>query len=79
NDALDSPGIVSPRQTIVSTIGGNDAVNFTITYPINGKVLQSGDKWDLRLRLQDGNGGAYALNQEGFGIDTVTIYGEAAP
>ncbi|MGJ8697383.1 MAG: arylsulfatase [Verrucomicrobiaceae bacterium] len=79
NGALDSPGIVSPRQTMVSTAGGSAVVNFTLTYPINGKVLQIGDKWDLRLRLQDGNGAAYSLDDEGVGVDTVTVYGQRIP
>ncbi|MFT6182263.1 MAG: hypothetical protein ACJAQT_002486 [Akkermansiaceae bacterium] len=51
----------------------------SITFPINGKILQINDKWDLRLRLKDSNNAAYALNEEGFGIDPVTLYGSAAP
>ncbi|MFK7909033.1 MAG: sulfatase-like hydrolase/transferase [Akkermansiaceae bacterium] len=76
NNALDSPGIVGTRQIIVGGSGGTLLVPFQVSFPINGKSLNIGDKWDLRLRLQDGNGNTYTIDQEGFGIDAVTIYGK---
>jgi hypothetical protein len=83
NGALDSPGIVSTKRILVTANGGTLLTPFSITYPINGKLLSPSDNWDLRLRMEDGNGTAYSLttpgNREGFGIDTVTIYGKEAP
>ncbi|MFC7336047.1 arylsulfatase [Haloferula chungangensis] len=83
NGSLDSPGVVSPNKTLVTGNGGKRITPFEISHPINGKTLNATDNWELRLRLEDDNGAAYSLgnpgDQEGFGIDTVLIYGKALP
>jgi len=83
NGALDPPGIFSSKRTLVTSAAGTVIIPFSISYPVNGRTLNNTDKWDLRLRLEDGNGTPYTLstpgNQEGFGIDTVTIFGREIP
>lgn len=78
NDALDTPGIVSPKRSLVLGNGGSLLTPFSVSYPVNGKVLGVSDKWDLRLRLRDTNNAAFTLEEEGFGIDTVTVFGRKA-
>ncbi|NJM37248.1 MAG: sulfatase-like hydrolase/transferase [Akkermansiaceae bacterium] len=79
NGVLDTPGVVGSRATLVTGSGGTNLTPFTITYNLTSKVLQPGDKWDLRLRLQDGNTNTDAINVEGFGIDSVQVIGAPAP
>lgn len=38
-------------------------------------VLDIGDTWDLRARLQDADETTYTIDEEGFGISTITVYG----
>ena len=40
-------------------------------------VLDIGDTWDLRARLQDADATAYTIDKVGFGISTITVYGVA--
>jgi len=76
NGAVDDPEIVSIHKNLVSGTGGTNSTRFAAIFEIDGKTLLPGDEWDLRLRLTDGNSNADVLSAEGFGIDTVVLYGE---
>jgi hypothetical protein len=79
---LDSPGIRAARTEIVSVNGENTLKPFSITYDFTAqtsgsrsRILDVGYKWDLRARFNDNDATVYDIDQEGFGISTITVYG----
>jgi hypothetical protein len=55
--------------------GENYLKAFRITYNLNSRILNIGDQWELRARLNDENTRTYSINEEGFGISSVVVYG----
>ncbi|MEN8661716.1 MAG: sulfatase-like hydrolase/transferase [Lentimonas sp.] len=80
--SLDSPGIRAARSEIINVNGENTLKPFSITYDFTAhtsgsrsRILSVGQEWDLRARLQDADATVYDIDDEGFGISTVTVYG----
>jgi arylsulfatase len=74
---LDTPGIRAIREDIITVDGENVLKPFSITYELgtNSQLLSTGQDWELRARLQDMNATVYTLDEEGFGISEITIFG----
>lgn len=76
---LDTPGIRATRADIITVNGEGILKPFSITYDLgaNSRTLSTGEDWELRARLQDMDATIYSLEEEGFGISSITIFGIA--
>jgi len=78
NGALDPTIPVRAARADISRVDGEDYLKtFRITYNLDSRILNIGDQWELRARLNDENTSNYSINQEGFGISSVVVYGVA--